>query len=323
MNSLDSVHRRAFLTASLTFFGILLIIFLYWRGVSKGSLPSPTQPLVQKPKAVATNPPPAKAVAVTAVPVAPAPTASTPAKAGARPEAKQPPPTPALSKPSVADVTSLAEASNARTRWPPKPAVPNRASHPPGGARPVPSSVSTNVTAEDERIARHWLENTNQRPIVRVQYRAADVVRLTTELGRALLVAGNGTTNRREFYLEPSSKAPLFNPLTKSASHKFADYTLALNPSAVFDLLTTPLPAYFPDADYDLAFVPDRTLATEIVAKTARAFRSLPEELSSSSGIVFEGRLQLSGTQPSFVLLEAKQGTNRHTFVAAQETEAR
>lgn len=325
MNSLNSVHRRALLAASLTFFGLLLIIFLYWRGVSKGSLPSPAQPLVQKAEAVATNPPPAKAVAVVAaMPAPPAPTPLAPAKTAARPEAKQPAPTPAVSKPNVADATSLADATNAMTRTPPKPAVTTLTATPPSPARPMASNISTNVTADDERVARHWLENTNQRPAIRVRYVAADVVRLTTELNRGLLVAGSGTTNRREFFLESKSgKAPLFSPFTKSVAGRFADYSLALISSPAFDPLTTPLPAYFPNGDFNLAFVPDRTLATEIFAKAASAFRSLPKELVSSSGVVFEGKLRLNGTQPIFDLLEAKVGTNRHALLARQEDDAR
>lgn len=323
MNSLNSVHRRALLAASLTFFGILLIIFLYWCGVSKGSLPSPAQPLVQKADAVATNPPPAKAVAVAAIPASPAPTPSAPAKATARPEAQRPASTPPVSKSNLADGTSLADTTNAVTRTPPKPAVTNLAATSLSPARPVASNISTNVTADDERVARHWLENTNQRPGIRVQYRASDVVRLTTELNRGLFVAGSGTTNRREFFLQTKSgKSPLFNALTQAVAQRFADYSLALISSPTFEPLTTTLPAYFPDGDFDLVFVPDSTLATEIFAKVASAFRSLPKELASSSSIVFEGKLRLTGTQPAFVLLEAKLGTNRHVFVASPEAEA-
>jgi hypothetical protein len=287
-----------------------------WRGVSKGSLPSPAQPLVQKAEpAVATNPPPAKAVTVAAV-TAPAATPSPPSKRAARPEAKNPAQTPAAAKPTVTDAASVADPTNIVTRPPQNSAVTNLAATTAGPAAPVPPNISTNLTAEDEHVARLWLEDTNQRPAIRVHYRASDVVRLTTELSRGLLVAGSGTTNRREFFLQSTSiKSPLFSPFTKSVAQRFADYSLALNPSTTFDRLTTPLPAYFPDGDYDLAFVPDRVLATDIFAKAASALRALPKELATSKSTVFEGQLRLVGTQPDFVLLEAKQGTNRHVFV--------
>lgn len=249
MNSLNSLHRRALLTASFTFCGTLLIVFLYWRGVSKGSLPSPTQPLVQKPETVATNPPSAKALAIAAM-TATAPPPSLSGKAVAQPEAKQPIPTPAASKPNVPDAASQADAMNDMTPTPLKSAVTNLASARPVPPRPAASNISTNVTAEDERIARHWLEDTNQRPTIRVQYHASDVVRLATELNRGLLVAGSGTTNRRELFLQSSSlKSPLFSPFTKSVAQRFADYSLALSASPAFEPLTTSLPAYFADAD--------------------------------------------------------------------------
>ena len=146
-----------------------------------------------------------------------------------------------------------------------------------------------------------------------MQYHTSDVVRLATELNRGLLVAGSGTTNRREFFLQPKSvKSPLFSPFTRSVAQRFANYSLALNSSPNFEPLTTPLPAYFPGDDFDLAFAPDNALATQIFANAARAIRSLPTEFSRSNNVVLEGRLVLNGAEPTFDVLEARLGTNQH-----------
>jgi hypothetical protein len=315
MSTLNSVQRRALSAASLTMAGALLLILLYWQAVSKGSLPSPAQPLVAKPETVDSNPPPAKAVTVVAIPVAPAPALVS--KATAWPDANQPAPSSVASKPNVADAASAAETTNAVTRTPLKPPVTKIAATASSPARPVTPNVSTSLTVEDERVARHWLENTNQRPTIRVRYQAADILRLTTELNRGLFVAGSGTTNRREIFLQSRpGAAPLFSPFTKNVAQQFSSYSLALNSSPAFGPLTTPLPAYFPDGEFDLAFVPDRTLATDIFAKAANALRSLSKELASSSDVVFEGQLRLTGTQPVFELLEARLGTNRHQFAS-------
>ena len=306
--TLKSLHKRATISAGVVVAVLAVLILVYLVAVEKGALRSISKPLVQKSAPmVASNLPPAKAVTVAVAPSpAPKPAASSPA-----PEAKPPSPEPPKQVAS-SPATSKADVPA------PKPVATNIATTTPTPARVAPPvTIVTNTTADDENVARRWLADTNQRPAIRVQYRASDILRLTTELNRGLLIAGSGTTNRREFFLQSTSvKSPLFSPFTKSVAQRFADYSLALSSSPTFEPLTAPLPAYFPDADYDLAFVPDRTLATEIFAKVASAFRSLVnKELASSTGVVFEGELQLTGTQPDFVLLEAKLGTNRHVFV--------
>ena len=321
MNTLNNVHRRALVTASLTFTGIVLIIFFYWRGVSKGSLPSPVQPWVQKPESVTTNPPPVRPVLVAALPAAAAPKPLPPIKEAARTELNQPMPN--ASKLNLADAASLPEVTNTTPRTPPILAATNLATTLPSSARPAASNVSTNVTVEDQRVARQWLASTNDRPVIRVQYHASDVIRLATELNRGLLVAGIGSTTRREVFLESKSgKAPLFSPFTKVVAQRFADFSLALSHSTTFDPLTTPLPAYFPDGDYDLAFVPDRALATEIFAKAASVLRSMSTNNDDSQGIVIEGQLGLVGSQPTFAVLNAKKGGNKHTSALSTEVDA-
>lgn len=322
--TLKSLQRRAMLATALIALGIVVVIVAYLTAVESGALPSATQPMVTKAEAVASNLPPAKAVAVAPAPTPVAPAPASASKTAARSETKQPASSPTSAKRNVADATSIAETPNAMIRPPQKPTVTNLAATASTPTRSTPFNVSTNVTAEDEHVARHWLENTNQRPAIRVQYRPADIVRLTTELNRGLLVAGSGTTNRREIFLQSKpGTAPLFSPFTKSVAQRFADYSLALNSSPVFAPLTVSLPAYLPAGEIDLAFVPDRTLATDIFAKVASAFRSLRSELAGSNGVVFEGQLEIAGTQPVFDLLEARVGTNRHVFTSAKTVEVR
>jgi hypothetical protein len=323
MNTLNFVHRRALHAALLCMAGALALILFYWYGVSKGALPSPAKPLVSKPDVVATNPQPAKAVTVVAAPPPSQPPPAPASKAAARAEPHQIGSSPIFGRPTGADAASVTEAPNPATRPPPKSATTNLATTPAIPARPVPSNASTNVTAEDERLARHWLDNTNQRPAIRVRYQPADIVRLATELNRGLFVAGSGTTNRREFYLQSkSSKAPLFSPFTKEAARQFSSYSLALNPSATFEPLLTPLPAYFPGGDFDLSFVPDTELATTILGQVACASRSLPAEAIGANQPIFEGQLRLDGAQAVFQLTEARFGTNRLFFAGRHTPEA-
>ena len=153
--------------------------------------------------------------------------------------------------------------------------------------------------------------------MIKVRYQATDILRLSTELGRGLLVAGSGRTNRHEVFLQSkTAKAPLFGPLTKAVSEQFSGYALALRFSPVFGDLLSPMPAYFPEGNYDLAFVPDRALATEIFAKTASALRSFQGDSTPTNRIVFEGQLRLVENQPLFAILAARQGTNLLSFAS-------
>jgi hypothetical protein len=285
----------------------LLLILLYWRAVCGGSLPSPTQPLVAtSQKTVVSNTPLPKPLSLSPMAGSSAPVTSASGQSPALPlpVATEGPATPSDSTANVAD-------SVAPMKEPKKPATTNVVAAVTTPARSDSANLSTNVTLEDERIARHWLANTNERPMIKVRYQPADILRLSTELGRGLLVAGSGRTNRHEVFLQSkTAKAPLFGPLTKALSEQFSGYSLALAFSPVFADVLSPLPAYFPEGNYDLAFVPDRALATEIFAKTASALRSFQGDSTPSNRIVFEGQLWLVENQPLFAILAARQGTN-------------
>jgi len=167
------------------------------------------------------------------------------------------------------------------------------------------------------------LDTTNQRPAIRVRYQPADIVRLATELNRGLFVAGSGTTNRREFFLQSKSgKTPLFSPFTREVARQFSTYSLALNPSPTFEPLLAPLPAYFPVGDFDLSFVPDTALATAILAQVASASRSLPPQAVTVNQPIFEGELRLDGANVVFQVIEVRFGTNRLAVVGRKSAES-
>jgi hypothetical protein len=311
MNSLSLVRRRALVAATVTMGTSLLLILLYWRAVSSGALPSPAQPLMAAPKTVVSDTSVAKpSISGGATPQA------TVTSAAAKP---------ATSPMAVATGAAATAPQNSKTNLsdsvaPLESAKRFATTNVATATTPVrsdPSNLSTDVTSEDERVARHWLANTNQRPTIKVHYQAGDILRLSTELGRGLLVAGSGRTNRHEVFLQSkTAKAPLFGPLTKGVSEQFSGYSLALGFSPVLGDVVRPLPAYFPDGNYDLVFVPDRALATEIFAKTASALRAFQVDSAPSTRIIFEGQLRLIENQPLFAILAVKQGTNLVSFAS-------
>jgi hypothetical protein len=181
--------------------------------------------------------------------------------------------------------------------------------------KPALSNTTTNITAEDKRLARAWLENTNQRPSIRVQYFAPDILRLATELKRGLLVAGNGLTSRSEVFLQAASgQAVRFSPFTRSVAKHFADYSIALNPSPTFP--TAALAACFPDDDHHLTFVPDRPLAELIFAHVARAARTVQMPQVRTNSVVFEGSLTLAELEPVFEIVAVRCGGKQLALAA-------
>jgi hypothetical protein len=283
--------------ATLTLGSVLILVTLYWQGVRKGSLPSPTEPLAAYSGVAASNAPPVQAVAVSSASAAGTQAAPRVEQTTAKANESQlafPPPPEAVSSTKAATVATVTNTS-LMLHTEPLPMVPRR---------------PTNLPAEDQRIARLWLENTNQRPIIRVRYDPVDILRLSTELGRGLLIAGNGTTNRNELFLHSKlDAAPLFSPFTRSVAQQFSNYSLALSFSSAFERVTRPLPAYFPDGHFELAFVPDVNLATEIFGKAANVLRSSPETLAKPNTVVLEGQLGLAGDQPVFEVLSVAAGS--------------
>lgn len=224
MNTLNRIHPRALVTASATMFAVLAVVLLYWRGVTKGSLPPQHSRWFKRAQkgepGVATNPPTAKAVAVAAA------LAPNPATSASVPNAKPPAPSNQLAlssaapKAVVVDAASAGPPTNALPRPPQTPAVTDLAAAASTHATPGVSTTVANITLDDKRVARYWLENTNQRPAIRVHYDAVDILRLSTELRRGLFVAGNGSTNRSEVFLQfASAKVPQFSPFTKSVAN--------------------------------------------------------------------------------------------------------
>lgn len=311
-------NRRPLWYAAVTFAALMLFMILYWVAATKKLVPGLNTPLREALRVAAatndvtlTNPPVknVRAIPVMANQPTPAPKQPAPTPPAATSQSAKPTP---LNPSTTVDLVRLASEPQSNTN-----SVPGTTIDSSTVTQKFPSLPPVSKpTADDQRVARKWLANTNERPVIRVRYEADDVVRLATELGRALLVAGSGTTIRKEFFLEPSSKAPLFSPFSTVVTNLFANYSLALNPSPAFDHLTQVLSVYFAGQRYDLALVPDHAFATEIFAKVASATRSLPWEVPSAEGIVFEGQLRLSGTMPTFEILEARQGTNRHVFVS-------
>ena len=93
-----------------------------------------------------------------------------------------------------------------------------------------------------------------------------------------------------------------------------------LDPSPALAQLTTAFPVYFPDTGANLAFLPDRPLATEMFAQVAQASRSVMGEPHVSNRTVYEGQLTMQGSEPRFQLLEIVSGTKR-VRVSAPGTE--
>jgi hypothetical protein len=297
MNPLRSVQRRALIAAALTTASVLLLILLYWQSVSAGSLPSPTQPLFAKPQpdAARTNSSSVKVLAATNVSKPEDPLAAVASKL-----------------PAPADLSRYAAPPPVGRRG--ADLAPNPARVKPTAAASMPLGISakqewgvTNLLADDERLIQRWLATTNLRPAIRVEYEPSDILRLSTELGRGLLVAGQGASARREIFLqsEPGG-APLFSPFTRSVAGKFSTYSLALQPSPALERVTAPLLAYFPESDFDLAFVPDNSLAGKIFARAAQAIRAHPQARAHPNAAVVEGKLFLQGSEPVFEVLHVE-----------------
>jgi hypothetical protein len=299
--TLKALHNRATMAASALVAALVACILCYLMAVEKGALPSVTKSLIQKPaQSVVSNPPPAKVVTVAAVP------RSTAAPLPASPR----PPVTSSDAPkhrAKAAGDQVQKQDTVSTEAP----TPTNALGPVRG--PDKMIMVTPPTADDERLARKWLEEATNRPSIRVRYDPHEVLRLV-ELRRGLLVVGSGdTNNQREFYLASKlNTAPLFDRLTKAILYRFSTYSLALNSSPAFQPLTTSLPAYFPDTNYEFAFVPDQPLAVEIFSQIASASRSLPIESGGKLSIIFEGQLRLNGQKPDFQLLEVRSGMARH-----------
>jgi hypothetical protein len=180
------------------------------------------------------------------------------------------------------------------------------ASRPPVNVKPA--------SGEDEQTARLWLQSTNPLPVLRVTYKAEEIRHLACDLHRGLVVAGLGTTNRREVFLQSNPGGwPVFAPLTMPVARGFSSYSLALHLSSFPELART-LPAYFPENGFDLAFAPDHPLAVDIFARVASAMESLGLAQVPEGGIVFEGRLRLVGDKPVFDLSSGDAGTNHWEF---------
>lgn len=305
--TLKALHNRATMAASVLVAALVACIVFYLMAVEKGALPSVTTSLIQKPtQLVVSNPPPAKVVTVAAVPKSASASLTAiplPVAPSAAPDNR--------AKPGGAQVQKQDTVSTD---------TPN----PTNSLGPVRSPnqmmMTTPPTAEDERVARMWLEEATNRPAIRVRYNPNDILRLV-ELQRGLFVVGSGdTNNQREFYLASKpNTAPLFDRLTKAILNRFSTYSLALNTSSAFEPLTTSLPAYFPDTNYEFSFVPDQPLAVEIFSQIACANRSLAKESIEKRSPIFEGQLRLNGQQPEFQLLEVTSGNARHLIRTAQD----
>jgi hypothetical protein len=305
--SFSNIQRRAFVVALITMAGVVTVVLCYWQAVSKGVLPSPVQPMVGP--ATGAAPQPAKVSAR-----APAPSPPRPPEPIT--EASVTVPTVAEQQHSQSRVLApdslQAEATTSQTGHtnetlnPPAPA--RVAADMPDGRTGAPQPAAPN--AADEKLAEHWLSNTNERPVVRVHYDPADILRLV-ELGRGVIVASSQhKAHQRDLYLQSRpDTAPLFVPYTKGVADRFSSYSLILDPSPALAPLTTALPVYFPDAAVVLAFVPDHVLATEVFGQVAQARRTVAKDFPRSRQTVFEGQLTLRGAEPSFNLLQVQSGT--------------
>jgi hypothetical protein len=180
-------------------------------------------------------------------------------------------------------------------------------------ARPEPSRV----TPADEQLAQHWLSHTNERPVVRVHYDAGDVLKLV-EAGRGLIVASSRAKGHsRELYVQSTAgTAPLFAPYTRTVADRFSAYSLTLDAAPELAGLTAAFPVYFPDGAVELSFVPDRALATRILAEVANASRE--NEIGVAKQTVFDGQLTVEAGEPRFSLLEIRSGSKRLVLSSAR-----
>jgi hypothetical protein len=314
------IQRRAFLIALVTMAGMLTVLLWYWKGVSRGALPSPVQPIVAQKTAPVT----AKArVAIhESMPMHNA-EAGLAAEAGlggatssvlaaqsayADADANRSAQTVIESKQAGLKISVPEPFKNKPDES--KPALASAPKADPENSTPKSSAPAAETstshvspTASDERLARHWLSNTNDRPVIRLQYAPGDIVRLA-QAGRGLLLATSSpTAPPRQLYLQPiDGTTPLFVPYTPRVADRFSTYSLSMEPSAELDAITAALPAYFPNGEFSLEYVFDRDLATEIFTQIAAASRGLSDR--DSHRALIEGELVVEGTRPAFKLLQ-------------------
>jgi hypothetical protein len=160
------------------------------------------------------------------------------------------------------------------------------------------------MSLADQALAAHWLSNTNDRPVIRVHYDPADILRLS-DLGRGLIVAGGAeAAPARELYLlSKPNTPPLFAPYTKSVADRFSSYSLTLDSSLPLAELSAALPVYFPHGPVLLSFVPDQALAMQIFAEVAKNSR-LSGNGAQPAHRTVDGRLALRDATPEFAVLE-------------------
>jgi hypothetical protein len=318
---MKKIQRQAILIAAVTMAGVIAIVLSYWQGVSRGVLPSPVQPLVVSKGAVPNKPAIVAARELTAPSSAGASepirlAASSAAKPTAPSKRAEPPiQVPNQPAPVAAAPADPASSASSSTNQLPKAPLPELAVKPPAAESPQPTPASQRpspIAPADEKLAHHWLSSTNERPVLRVHYDPADILRLA-ESGRGVIVASSQSkVASRELYLQSKADtAPLFAPYTRGVADRFSSYSLLLEASPPLAQLTTAFPVYFPGVAVVLSFVPDMTLATEMFGQVACAMRSRGGEVRVSPQTVFEGQLTLEGTQPRFALLEIRSGATR------------
>jgi hypothetical protein len=304
--SFSNIQRRAFVIALVTMAGVVTVVLCYWQAVSKGILPSPLQPMVGH--ATGTAPIPAKVSARAPAPSPPRPEPITAASvtAPSAPEQQHSPSRVLAPDSRQAEAATLQTGHTNQTLH--RPASGRIAAGMPDGRTGAPQPAGP--SAADEKLAQHWLSNTNERPVVRVHYDPADILRLV-ELGRGVIVVrSQDNAHQGELYLQSRpGTAPLFVPYTKGVADRFSSYSLILDSSPALAPLTTVLPVYFPDAAVVLAFVPDPMLATEVFGQVAQASRTVAKDFPLSEQTMFEGQLTLRGAEPSFSLLQVQSGT--------------
>lgn len=299
--SFSHLQRRAFLIGAITLAVLIALVLCYWQGVDRGVLPSPLQPIVQKPAAAKNQ----------LAQVSARGPAGTQSQAGVPPDSSGGEPAEPLRSAQKAPITPLSAVRMEPAHLEPVPTkqisigqVQNQSVPRQHEPRTEPTSP-TRLDPAAEELAEHWLSNTNDRPVVRVRYEPGDILKLV-ELGRGLIVAcSKDTAHSREVYLVSKPDVPaLFAPYTKSVADRFSNYSLFLARSSELAQLTSTLPLYFPESASALTFVPDQALAAEIFGQVAKASQSLGG--SSSAGKVFEGQLALHGNDPRFEVLDVR-----------------